>query len=115
MELSEFEKAPRDPYSFDYWIHPKLILSSIGNFSVELIPESGEPDSNMVAEANKLASFINAFPEKLTAKVFERYQSITGNGDWLVFCGAPNNLNQITLSTYIEALILVVHRQLQSH
>lgn len=110
MQLSEFTKAPRDPYLFDFWIHPVRIACPLGDFSVELYPDSGEPDTNMVTEAEALVVFLGAHAEAVVAKVFEHYRQMLDYPEWLAECAVPLDLDCTSLSDHIEVLNLTVSR-----
>lgn len=110
MLLSEFTKSPPGSYLFDFWIHPIRIACPLGDFTVELLPDSGEPDTNMVTEAEALVLFLETHTEAVVAKVFEHYRRMLNYPEWLAECGVPSNLDCVSLSDHIEVLNLTVAR-----
>lgn len=110
MQLTEFAKAPRGPYLFDFWVHPIAIPSPLGNFSVELFPETGEPDVRMVEEASALVEFLQSQPEKVVSRVFEHYSRLLRDPNWLAACNVPADLSREDLSSFIQSRSLTVRR-----
>lgn len=110
FQLSEFKKAPRGPYAFDFWVHPVLISSVLGLFAVELRTDIGEPDLQMVNEAERLVSFMQAHPDKLLDKVYEHYRGFDAHSEWLASCDVPENLNKDELPPYLVVRDIVVIR-----
>lgn len=110
MRLTEFVKAPRGPNLFDSWVHPTAIASPLGNFTVELFPETGEPDVQMVQKAIVLVEFLQSRSEKVVSKVFEHYKRLLRDPDWLTECHVPVDLSRKDLSSYLQARSLMVHR-----
>ncbi|MES2261144.1 MAG: hypothetical protein V4724_21725 [Pseudomonadota bacterium] len=111
MHLSEFIKAPNGMYSFNFWIHPISIPSVLGVFSVELRPDTGEPDFRMVDEAKTLALFMRTHPEELQDKVYEHYKRLTAYPDWLTECSVPGNLEKNEMMPYLEVRNIVIIRE----
>jgi len=98
-------------YAFDFWVHPVYIPSALGPFTVELRPDSGEPDLRMVDEAKALVSFMQKHPDKLQEKIYEHYQSFTAYSEWLADCNVPGNLERNELMQYLGARDIVIIRE----
>lgn len=111
MQLSEFIKAPRGTYAFDFWIHPIYIPSVLSLFSIELRPDTGEPDVRMVDAAERLVLFMQTFPEKLLDKIYEHYLSFAEHSEWLADCNVPDKLEKNELVPYLVVRDIVVIRE----
>lgn len=111
MRLAEFKIAERGPRSFDYWYHPQTVGSPIGPFGVELQPDRGVPDEQMIIEAEKYLAYLAANGGRIAEKVFEHYQRIREHSEWLEQCGVPDDLSMSQLAPYLEVRSIVAGRR----
>ena len=97
MNLSDFTKQPRGPFGFDIWTSKQTIPSPMGEFAVELqmgVGENAPPDSEMLRHADELVALFRVNLEIIHDKVFEHYQMVAGDSDWLGGCGVPADLDR---------------------
>jgi hypothetical protein len=65
----------------------------------------------MLEQVNTLAAFVRANPDKMIDKVYEHYQSISQQVEWMEACGVPTDLPRHGLAAYIVMLNLVIDRE----
>jgi hypothetical protein len=60
MELKDFKKQPRAPYSFNRWIRDKPVATALGEFTVDLHVHSDKnpPDDEMLRRAAELVRYM---------------------------------------------------------
>src|SRR5262245_11292389 len=113
MTLSDFTKQPRGAYAFDFWTANKAIPSPMGEFTVELqmgVGDNAPPDNEMLRHAEELVALFRADVEIIHDKVFEHYQMMTDDSDWLEMCGVPANLDRDGILEHLEVRTLSVLR-----
>lgn len=105
MQISEFLPQPNSAFK-----HPAQVPSRLGAFFVELKPEEGEPDEQMLLLAEELMADFEAAKDELEQSVYFEYQEAARNHDWMVHCGVPTGLPLTGLSSYILERVLIVYR-----
>lgn len=118
MNAEDFEKQPREPYLFDWWVGREVVPTPLGPFKVELLVGVGEtnpPDDEMFRRASELMTFVDGHGEYIVDIVFGYYLLATEDSEWLEFCGVPQGLNRQTVKNFVrEDRSLVVSRHLGS-
>ena len=112
LNLSDFEKQPRGPYAFDFWIAKEPLSTPIGDFTVELqmgVGDTDPPDDEMLRRANALVALLPTDFRKIQDRVFEHYQ-MSDDPDRLEEMGIPTDCDRDSILAYLEARSLVVSR-----
>ncbi len=118
MTIADFEKQPRGPYLFDWWVGRQRIATPLGLFSVEFhISGDGDtdpPDDEMLRRAAELLSYTESHGEFILDIVFGHYLLAAGAcDDWLEDCGIPRGLARSKIADFVrEDRTLVVARHL---
>jgi len=120
MTLADFEKQPRGPYLFDWWVAQQRIATPLGLFSVEFQisgdDDTDPPDEEMLRRANGLVSYTESQGEFILDIVYGHYRYYllsAENRDWLEECGVPRDLSRNKIADYVrEDRSLVVTRNL---
>jgi len=113
MTLSDFTKRSHGPYALDFWTAKQAIPSPMGEFTLELQMDVGDhspPDSEMLRRADELVALFRVNVEVIHDKVFEHYQRLTDDGDWLEMCGVPADLDRDGILEHLEVRKLTVSR-----
>lgn len=116
MTISEFQKQPRGPYSFDYWVWHKRVPSPLGDFSVEFQmlgdDDTNPPDEEMLRRASELVRYAATHGDYILDIVFGHYR-LAGESDWLDMADVPRGLTRETVSSQVrDDRTLVVSRHL---
>jgi hypothetical protein len=61
MKADDFEKQPRGPYHFDFWLSKQPISTPMGDFIAEL---RELPNEELLQEANVLTAFVRVTSRK---------------------------------------------------
>jgi len=105
MQISEFLPQPNSAFK-----HPRQVASRLGSFFVELKPDQGSPDDQMLFLAEELMADFQAAKDELEQSVYREYQEAARNRDWMAHCGVPTGLPLADLAPYILERVLVVYR-----
>lgn len=105
MQISEFLPQPNAAFK-----HPHQVPSRLGKFFVELKPEEGEPDEQMLLFAEQLMDDFEAAKDELEQSVYLEYQEAARNSDWMQHCEVPTGLSLAGLAPYILERVLIVYR-----
>lgn len=105
MQISEFLPQPNAAFK-----HPHQVASRLGSFFVELKPEEGEPDAQMLLLAEELMADFETAKDELEQSVYEEYQDASRDQAWMVHCGVPTGLSLTGLAPYIFERLLMVYR-----
>lgn len=95
MELSEFELQPRGPYLFDHYIHPVMIPSPLGSFSLEFHVDNASrrpPGEKMLAAIVALRDAFQADMDQLVLLVHEEYLLAIDDEEWCEEIELPTGL-----------------------
>lgn len=105
MQISEFLPQPNSAFK-----HTHQVASRLGSFGVELKPDQGAPDDQMLLLAEELVADFQHAKDELEQSVYREYQDAARNKDWMVHCGVPTGLALADLAPYILDRVLVVYR-----
>jgi len=105
MQISEFLPQPNSAFK-----HPRQVASRLGKFFVELKPDRGAPDDQMLLLVEELMADFQSAKDQLEQSVYEEYQDAARDKDWMVHCGVPTGLSLSDLAPYILERVLVVYR-----
>ena len=117
MTIADFEKQPRGPYLFDWWVGQQRIATPLGLFSVELHilgdDDTDPPDEEMLRRTAGLVSYTENQGEFILDIVFGHYLFAAEERDWLEHCGIPRGLPRNRIADYVRKdRSLVVARHL---
>lgn len=107
MLAIDFEKQPRGPYFFDFWLSKQPISTPMGDFIAEL---REPPDGESLEEINDLAGFVKSNIEEVWDKVYEHYQRTAKDRQWMKSCGVPIGLDRKGIVPYLRNRRIVVER-----
>jgi hypothetical protein len=107
MTADDFEKQPRGPYRFDFWLSKRPVATLMGDFIAEL---REPPDAKLLAKANALADYLCNNIEEVWGKVYEHYQRVAEHQDWMKSCGVPARLGRSGILRYLRSRQIVVIR-----
>ena len=113
MTLQDFTKQPRGPLKFDIWRAKQAIPSPMGDFAVELhmaMGDSSPPSEDMLRQADTLVALFKAHVTTIHAKIFEHYQAVADQGEWLAACGVSEGLDREGIVEHLQDRRLVVSR-----
>lgn len=105
MQISEFLPQPNSAFK-----HPQQVKSRLGSFCVELKPDQGAPDDQMLLLAEDLVTDFQAAKDELEQAVYREYQEAARNQDWMFHCGVPMGLSLAALAPFILERVLIVYR-----
>src|SRR4051812_44164091 len=91
MTADDFEKQPRGPYSFDFWLSKRPVATPMGDFVAEF---REPPDAGLLAEVNALSEFLRNNVEEVWDRVYEHYERAAEHRDWMKSCGVPARLSR---------------------
>lgn len=115
MKPEDFQKQPCGPYAFDFYYHPILIDTPLGEFQVELsmFDKNTHPPTQEMATAAE--SFVSWFKEDLGEAldlVFKSYQlACERDPDWVEACDVPLGLKLPHLTEYIGVRSLTISEE----
>jgi hypothetical protein len=107
MIADDFEKQPRGPYRFDYWLSKQPISTPMGDFIAEV---REPPDGELLKQVNILAAFLQSNIEEVWDKVYEHYQRVAADRHWMKSCGVPTRLDRNGILRYLRSRQIVVER-----
>jgi hypothetical protein len=107
MIADDFEKQPRGPYLFDFWLSKQPISTTMGDFIAEL---REPPDGELLEEVNVLTAFVQSNIEEVWDKVYEHYQRVASVRQWMKSCGVPTRLDRKGILPYLRSRQIVVER-----
>ena len=115
MIIADFEKQPRGPYLFDWWVGQKRIATPLGLFSVvfQMLgdDDTDPPDGEMLRRATALVSYTESHSEFILDIVFGHYLLAAEDRDWLENCHVPRGVTRNRIADYVrEDRSLVVAR-----
>ncbi|MGB8010056.1 MAG: hypothetical protein WCF68_00465 [Terriglobales bacterium] len=106
MTIADFEKQPRGPYLFDWWVGRQRIATPLGLFSVEFHilgdDDTDPPDEEMSRRAAGLVSYTESHGEFILDIVFGHYLLKAEDPDWLRDCGVPRGLTRNRVADYVR-------------
>jgi hypothetical protein len=115
MTLADFQKQPRGPYAFDYWVCDKRVETPLGLFTIEFqmgIADTNPPDEEMLRRASELVRYAETRGDYILDIVFGYYR-LASESDWLDMAGVPRGLTRLTVSSQVrDDCTLVVSRHL---
>jgi hypothetical protein len=117
MTAADFQKQPRGPYAFDFWVCDRRVVTPLGLFTVEF-QMLGDDDTNpldeeMLRRASELVRYAESHGDYLLDIVFGYYLFAAESGDWLEMSGIPRGLTKEAVPSQIrEDRTLVVSRHL---
>jgi hypothetical protein len=105
---ADFELQPRGPRRFDRWLAKQQFPTRIGVFTVEsYIP----PTPEVAAAATRLAEYATAYVDDVLDHIYESYQRVSEDRQWMKGCGVPTTLDREGTIKYIRQRVLVVERK----
>jgi|SRR5579859_3652282 len=117
MTAADFEKQPREPYRFDWWVGNKRVQTPLGFFSVELHmlgdADTNPPDDEMLKHASELMRYAEGHGSYILDIVFGSYLFAAEDPEWLEATRIPRGLGRDRIADYVrEDRTLVVSRHL---
>jgi hypothetical protein len=117
MNIADFEKQPRGPYLFDWWVARQQIETPLGLFSVEFQmlgeDDTNPPDDEMLKRASELVSYAENSGNFILDIVFGDYLRAALAPGWLEACEVPRRVRRDRIGDYLrENGSLVVSRHL---
>ena len=117
MTIDDFERQPRGPYLFDWWVGRQRIATPLGLFSVEFQmlgdEDTNPPDQEMLRRASELVSYTENHGDFVLNIVLGHYLLAAEDRGWLESCGVPPGLSRDRIADYVrEDRSLVVSRHL---
>lgn len=118
MKLSEFQKQPGGDFLFDFYAHPVLVPSSLGDFRVEMFVAAKErPTERMAGVANRLVEQFRKDEEGVARLVYDDYLARCANPETrsrLEASGVEPDLPRDAILKYLEPRILEVADDLRA-
>jgi hypothetical protein len=114
ISTEDFEQQPRGPFLSNYWIAKQRVPTPLGDFSVEArtpLNDPQPPDERMLEQVNTVATFVLANPDKILDKVYEHYQLVSKQSEWMQDCDVPTDLSRDGLAPYMVRLNIVTDRE----
>jgi hypothetical protein len=117
MTIADFDKQPRGPHLFDWWVGRQRIATPLGLFSVEFQmlddDDTNPSDDEMLRRASGLVTYTGSHGEFILDIVFGYYLLAAEERDWMEDCGIPRGLPRNRIADYVrEDRSLVVARHL---
>lgn len=116
MNISQFQKQPREPYTLDRWFWNQKVQTPLGEFMVEFQMGTGDtdpPDDEMLKRASELVRYAETHGDYILDIVFG-YYLLASESDWLEMSGVPRGLNRQTVISQVrDEGALVVSRWAQ--
>lgn len=111
VTIADFDKQPRGPYHFDRWLLSTKVETPIGDFDVEL---REPPDDAQIQVATQFVLVALGRSDEILDKIYEHYERLAKNREWLRQCGVPTQLTPRGVLRYVRSLSIVVIREYES-
>jgi hypothetical protein len=106
MTINDFERQPRGPYVFDWWVGRQRIATPLGLFSVEFQmlgdEDTNPPDQEMLRRASELVSDTENHGNFILSIVLGHYLLAAEDRGWLESCGVPQGLSRDRIPDYVR-------------
>jgi hypothetical protein len=117
VTIADFERQPRGPYLFDWWLARQRVPTPLGLFSVQFQmlgdDDTNPPDDEMLRRAAELVRYAETHGDFILDIVVGHYLRAAEDCEWLEVCGVPQGLGRDRIADYVrEDRILVVSRHL---
>ena len=105
LTIADFDKQPRGPYAFDFWLSKRTIPSPMGEFDAEL---REEPTEELVRHVNEMAAFVAERSDDILKLVHVSYLRVTDDEQWMQACEVPQDLDRDQVIPYLDSRSIVV-------